>query len=386
MNIAPLSNSLFFETDFNDSGLADYQQSSNNTIGTEAIEAGVIDNQQPLENEFGEAPLPYAPVVSVMNGRQVVPQQFLDVNRSLKSVEAVLSHMTVPKSFLLFAGQENGLVYLMCGVIGHENYIKRASQKDELKIVYGRRWFLEPSTPTSEVIQTATLAIKKAREHELRERVVVHIDCDQNSHRATPFNCHMDLPLMATQAQRFDGASTAWSVSEVLSRMRVDNLQPSLYATTELSGGRKVYDLNLELIGEPATTFNEFDNARVSLLCEQGTQSEFLHALFDALLNISDRHVDEVTTFENFARFSRSLCPIQIAQFSCQTRNIPQQDKRFGRHFQDMSYRVDAAKAPNINKGKLGDSQRDVLSLAEQNNGPLAGYLPHGYVGLASEE
>lgn len=45
------------------------------------------------------------------------------------------------------------------------------STEQAKKIVYGCRWMLEPTMPISEVVQTVLLAVKKAREHELREIV-----------------------------------------------------------------------------------------------------------------------------------------------------------------------------------------------------------------------
>lgn len=352
------------------------------------------------QNEFGETPLPYAPVVASVNGQAVIPQQFLDVNRTLSSVEAILSRIEVPEHFLLFAGEERGLVYLLCSVIGHENYIKRPEQRTELKIVYGRRWLLEPSTPTSEVVQTAALAVKKAREHELRERVVVYLDGDDDCQtiRTTPFNCHMDLPLMANSRSKFNAVSTSndlnqnqigekdrWSVEELLGRIRVDNLQPRLCAETQLSNARVLYDITLENTAGPAHSFADLESKTISLMCEQSANSlgldraEFLHALFDALLIMSDKYVDETIAFDNFRRFSRTICPTDIAGFSHQTRKPVSADERFGSHFQDMSYRVDAAKAPGINNGDLGFRQREVLAEIELRYGSLAGYLPHGY-------
>ncbi len=352
------------------------------------------------QNEFGETPLPYAPVVSAVNGRAVVPQQFLDVNRTLSSVEAILSHIDLPENFLLFAGEENGLVYLLCSVVGHENYIKRAEQRTELKVVYGRRWLLEPSTPTSEVVQTAALAVKKAREHELRERVVIYLHDDSNhtSIKTTPFNCHMDLPLMANSRSLFLAGSRlnqaeqtqsneqhTGSVEDMLARIQVDNLQPRLCAETNLNNGRVLFDVMLDKTDAPAYSFADLGSTTISFLCgQEGSEggvnsAEFLHAFFDALLTQSDQYVDEVIAFENFQRFSRKNCPTDIAKFSYQTRKPLVADERFGAYFQDMSYRVDAAKAPAINNGVLGRRQQKVLSDIEQKHGLLAGYLPHGY-------
>jgi len=162
-----------------------------------------------------------------------------------------------------------------------------------------------------------------------------------------------------------------------LSRVRVDNLRPNLYATHCLSGGRKLYDIRLENTDKPAHSFSDLEGQMLSFVCQQNSQAEFLHQLFSALLQASDNYVDEQTKFKDFARFSRQVCPSKVAEFSYRTRNITQQDTRFSEHFVDMSYRVDAAKAPNINDGELGERQRHMLSAAEASFGPLAGYLPH---------
>ena len=54
------------------------------------------------------------------------------------------------------------------GVVGHDNYQKQPATGG-LKLFFGRKWRVEPELPTSEVIQSVFLAIKKSREHEIRE-------------------------------------------------------------------------------------------------------------------------------------------------------------------------------------------------------------------------
>ena len=152
-------------------------------------------------NCFGERALPYAPKVKLADGSHAVPQQFIEVNRSLTSVEKILGEISLPENYVLFAGKIDSVVFLQVSVIGCENYPSTPAKSVQLaKIVYGRRWLLEPTTPTSEVVQTAFLAVKKVREHELREHVFLlgEQNNQQNElHQSTPFNTHLDLPLMA---------------------------------------------------------------------------------------------------------------------------------------------------------------------------------------------
>lgn len=339
------------------------------------------------ENEFGETPLPYAPVVESLGNGHVVPQQYLNVKRTLSSVESILAKISVPDKFLLFAKEENGLIYLVPGILGCENYATSKLQSQEVKLVYGRRWLLEPSTPTSEVVQTAILSIKKAREHELRERFVYqYVDVrDENAkpRKTTPFNCHMDLPLMVVEAETLlqdqEGGLQSLPVENLLSRVRVDNLSLSLYATNNISDGRILYDIDIVDVGVPATGFADMNGSRVCVLTEQDNVAEFLHELFNALLKHSNDYVDEHTHFDGFARFSKKICPNKVAHFSYQTRNIVQHDQRFEEHFDVMNYRVDAAKAPSLNSGALGELQRSILDRSVASDTQLAGYLPHGY-------
>ncbi len=346
----------------------------------------VKPQHEPDENEFGETPLPYAPVVEVEGGAGVVPQQYLEVRRSLSNVEAILSKITTPEGFLLFAAKENDLLYLVTGIIGHENYGKKKETKETAKLVYGRRWLIEPSAPTSEVVQTAILAIKKAREHELRERFVYYSEVTLTEvpkvGRATPFNCHLDLPLMVAECEGMIASpDDDWNIDDVLSRVRIDNMIATLEATAGITGGRALYDINIKSDGIKSTSFNDLDGARLTFLCQKGTRAEFLHEFFCALLKHSDESVDESTRFEGFARFSRSLCPEKIGNFSRRTRNITPDNDLFDDYFEDMSYRVDAAKAPPLNSGALGVKQRFTLDAARLSTAGLAGYLPKGYRG-----
>ena len=342
------------------------------------------------ENDYGETPLSFAPSLGAIDDKPVVPQQFLDVRRTLQNVENILADIDVPSPFVLFAGEEQGFVYLVCAIVGHENYPKPGGS-DQAKIVYGRRWFLEDTTPTSEVVQTALLAVKKAKEHELRERMIVKVSpkydklksVPQPLIRTTPFNCHLDAPLMASHAASFGPSDELVDLEKLLPLIEVDGLKPVLKSKTELTSGRVVYEIELEGGCTTIGAFPEFVQALISFICADNARSEFLHFLFSALLSVSDQAVDETFRFNSFARFSRKVCPIEVGRFSHSTRTVSVTDSReaalFAKEFEEMSYRVDSAKAPLMNQGVLGLKQRETLQTLENSFGAIIGYLPPDY-------
>ena len=81
-------------------------------------------------DEMGESPLPFAPSVELANGEKAVPQQFIDVCRTLESVENVLAAISLPRDCILFAGQIDSIVFLQVGIIGHENYPIKSDLQD----------------------------------------------------------------------------------------------------------------------------------------------------------------------------------------------------------------------------------------------------------------
>lgn len=180
-------------------------------------------SQPTLPSKFnlkGEAVLPEAPSIILTDkktGKQTtaIPQQFFHYHRTRANLESIITNIAFEENFLLFVHEENNNLFLQVGIIGLENYPKKTKQEYAQtakqmqtsappKIVYGRRWFIEPFMPTSEVIQTAFIALKKAREHELREFFHLTVERDGVSYRTTPFNTHMDLPLMASHAELFN--------------------------------------------------------------------------------------------------------------------------------------------------------------------------------------
>ena len=329
-------------------------------------------------NIYGETPLPFAPYISLTGQQFVVPQQFLNVNRDLKSVEAILSKITFDDDYLLFVNEIDGGLFLQVGIIGVENYPRNEEQKYQNKIVYGRRWFIEPTTPTSEVIQTAFLAIKKAREHELRENIIFTND---KGIKTTPFNTHMDLPLLVANQesvisnnsndQLSDKTEITETINTVLKQVTINKHCPSLVAVHQIDDTRVLVDLSL-MDTSSNSHFPELEGVTLSIFCEDFTVRTFLHELMNELVKRSDRYIEECFSFDGFNRFSQNVCPLKLAEFSNATRKIHNVDSRFEKHFRQMSYEVDASKAPYFSSGELGKKQRMMIDQSGVQNG----YLP----------
>lgn len=328
---------------------------------------------------FGETPLPFAPQISLDGAKGVVPQQYLMVERSVRNLEVILEKIDFADDYLLFAHQENGVLSIQVGIIGCENYPFNAQQKSEAKVVYGRRWLIEPSTPTSEVVQTALLAIKKAREHELRENIQYIV----NQQSTTPFNSHMDLPLMKSNPGFFyqgndnkdsNDQSLHERVALALKPLKIKSHELHLESVLELGHEQCLIELFITQPNDEAQAhFPELVNRRITLFCEAFNESFFAHQLMDELIKTSDRHIEENFTFDGFARFSQKIHPEKIAKFSYQTRNIKHKDGRFHQHFSQMSYDVDASKAPTYASGLLGEKQRTKIA----KGGVRAGHFPN---------
>ena len=143
---------------------------------------------------LGEKMMPKAPKILLSNGDYCVPQHYLTYQHTLQSVEALICDIEYDPRYVVFAAQELSGIYIQVGVVGHDNYHKKSTQKESLlKLLFGRKWRVERELPTSEIIQSVFLAIKKSREHEVRELFRLTL----NHSTTTPFNTHIDLPLMA---------------------------------------------------------------------------------------------------------------------------------------------------------------------------------------------
>lgn len=328
-----------------------------------------LSNTGLLENCYGETPLPFSPRITLENGRRAIPQQFLQVNRSRESLENIVSEISFNPDYPLFVGEENGVLYIQAAVIGKENYPSTDRHRKTPKIVYGRKWLIEINTPTSEVVQTALLAIKKIREHEVREKLFFSIE---QSNKTTPFNTHMDLPLMGENPDLFKEQPRLESVEDLLSRITVSSLKVSLIKQHDLGNGRTMLDIKLNDQHLSEAFFPELVDQQICLVVNSLTKAEVLHELNAELIKFSDRYIEENFSFKGFKRFSRQQCPERIAEFSLSTRKIDKPDPRFTPLYKKMTYQVDYDRAPAYSTSVLGDNQRKTLARYDE----LDGHLP----------
>ena len=328
----------------------------------------------------GEYFLEAAPVVTLANGNNCVPQQFLGFEHSLDTVETLIKNISFAADFPIFVSQDDGGLFIQIGIIGRENYSRAYSARPK-KIVYGRKWRVEANLPTSEIIQSVFLAIKKAREHELREFLSLY-DLNTNK-RSTPFNSHHDLPLIArnekfifdkqTNTKKIFDKST---IEKQLQQLRFAERPIFLKAFYQRANGQYLLDL---FIAEPPKArlaekeYCEFNNLDLTLVLKKACLNELLYELMAELIKVSDRFVDEHFKFKGFTRFSRNNSINDIGQFSICTRNI--QDPRFDAYrravIKNHHQSIDITRVPAIK-----NTQKQRLSTLFSPTENLEGFLP----------
>ncbi|MFC3120616.1 hypothetical protein [Agaribacter flavus] len=301
-----------------------------------------------------EMPLPRAPKVALKDGTNCIPQHYLSYKHSLSSVQHIASFLDFDPAYLFFVDEDNAGIYLQIGIVGADNYTPHEQQ--EPKIVYGRKWRIESNQPSSEIIQTAFLAVQKAREHEIRELIKWRYD----GVVTTPFSCHHDLPLMAmskhTHVESQNEALSEGDVSRLLAQLRYDHACFSLENMVKLAGDNVAVALKLKPSSH--TQLPELsEETTLTCLCESLTLDHFLYSLVDALINLSNRLVEDKFRFKGFARFSRNNSIVSIASLSATTRyfgNMADVDG-FADTLSMANYETDYARVPAMPEGTLGE-------------------------------
>lgn len=365
--------------------------------------ASPIDVKAARMNPYGETPVDQAPEI-VLQKKRVIPQQFLNFHRDLHTIEAVLNDIEFSDKYILFVNSLENLFCIQVGMIGRENYPpSKVSRPD--KIVYGRKWLIDEDMPTSEIVQTAFLAIKKSREHELREYFVLQLFDEQGVYqgKCTPFNSHIDLPLLVDNQHYVSQHETQWhannassSIQELLDKVSLAEYEFQLSAvqsrtrvskTSDIelayTGGVEQWLIDIELVDSSTACdksktinayFPELKNAMVTIVVNQLNTSSILYALMDAMLQVSDEYVAETFSFKGFTRFSRSNNAQAIGAFSRQSRvfDTEQFSANFQSQFAQMTYDVDSKRAPKMAHSALGEKQKRKLESHQQ----LEGFLP----------
>lgn len=317
----------------------------------------------------GETPMPLAPSVELPNGKSWIPQQYLLYRQTEATVSAVLNDIAPLENMMLFSGQDENGVYLQAGTLGPDNY-KRKQGSHERRLVYGRRWRIESYTPTSEVIQTAFLALKKASEHDVRELLTI----TSQGRTGTPFSTHIDLSLMAHWPELVlrDGADGAPAdIAHWLDDIRFDQRRFHVDDVTIRRNGCILVDIALARSSSPFQRpgFEAFTQTLILSACNE---TLLMHELIAALVHHSDRLLEEQFQYRGLARFSHALDPRRIADLSVLTRNPVNRSEQFDTVRKQLNADIDALRAPVLGNDPLAERNRDTINRQQQ----LGGHLP----------
>lgn len=311
----------------------------------------------------GEKVMPAAPKILLSNGDYCIPQHYLTYHHTLQSVEALICDIDYDPRYVVFAAQESDAIYIQVGVVGHDNYHKKSKNKpNDLKLLFGRKWRVESELPTSEVIQSVFLAIKKSREHEVRELFKLQLE---NS-TTTPFNTHIDLPLMAefyvqkeTTATPSDTQSPEAQINSVLNLITYDHSTFSLQGVQQRGNGLWLVDIDVHQTGR--STLPEMVDTTLYLMIESLTLNSLSRALMEELVRLSDLHVDQHFSYKGFHRFDPAIDIADIADLSQQTRQH-ELAAHFEREFSKTNQQVDLKRIPTVHQaGPLAKKHKNII-------------------------
>ena len=231
-----------------------------------------------------EQPISYAPLVQLANNNWIVPQHFLRYKHTLASVNEVLNDISFSTHFSVLAAKKNSDIYLQVAVLSPDNYCAENKAK---KLLFGRRWPVEQNLPTSELIQTAFLALKVAREHEVREL----FQLQHQGATSTPFNNHHDLPVMAQNPELVKSTSFKnIPLNDLIERLVFADNKIALINCQAIITGEQVYTVKLHC---DSCQLSEFNNKTLSFLAPDATTNSFLHSFIAALVAVSNEYVSE---------------------------------------------------------------------------------------------
>ncbi|PKI17847.1 hypothetical protein [Colwellia sp. 12G3] len=309
---------------------------------------------------LGEKRMPKAPLVQLSNGEYCVPQHYLTYHHTLQSVEALICDIDYDPRYVVFATQDAGGIYIQVGVVGHDNYHNKPSQS-ELKLLFGRKWRVESELPTSEIIQSVFLAIKKSREHEIRELFKLSL----NNSTTTPFNTHIDLPLMAEFYEEpqchkapIVAQSAEQQIENTLSRISYDQSKLCLKHVEQRSNGLWLVDIVLERTA--GSCLPETGATTLYLQVPDLSMNTLSRALMQEFLRVSDLHVDEHFSYRGFHRFDPNIDIADIADLSQQSRKH-ELAAHFAHEFSKTNYEIDQRRIPPIQAGPLAQKNRAII-------------------------
>lgn len=317
----------------------------------------------------GEVAHIHAPKAKLPDGNYCIPQHYLQYEHTISSIEDILINIEYSKRYPVFVSEDNSGIYIQVGIVGVDNYIKA---KQEQKIVYGRKWRVETNLPTSEVIQTTFLAIKKAREHEVRELFSLMV----GTKKTTPFNTHHDLPLLVKSNAELHCESLHTSSEHLIEKFKSITYDHASFSVQNIEVREAGYTL-IELTIQPSkkTTLPELFSTQVLvLIVEEFSFNAVLHQLMTKLIHLSDQNVNENFTYDKVARFSEKKSVSAIAAISAKTRSLHKtlDEVVFIEQWLKANYETDLTRAPKLTNSSLGEKIRKNLEIFS----PLAGVPP----------
>ncbi|MBN7819804.1 hypothetical protein [Bowmanella yangjiangensis] len=314
-----------------------------------------------------------APIVKLKTGDCCIPQHYLDYEHKLETVQKVAADCTFDPRFPIFVGEENGALYVQVGIVGYDNY-RKISKQSKRKIVYGRKWRIEKNIPTSELVQTIFLAIKKAREHEVRELFKLNV----GGKTATPFSSHQDLPLMSRHANRLQSKHRQKSISVFSKSARM--LSDKIYFDghyirflhIEKRSGNQVL-IEGRLVFHEVSQLPENKETSFLLVLEKPDINVLFHELINKFIQRSDRYVEELFAYKGYRRFSRDTCIQAVAELSLDTRDKGHvKDAEFFHVLNAANYANDKTRIPCLGNSDYAKYVVQHLS----RFGELEGILP----------
>lgn len=318
----------------------------------------------------GTSPMPRAPRLPLADGTSLVPGQVRQYRLTDRAIQDIVADIALPAGLVAFVGRDAGdaVPYVQIGIIGPDNYPHAARGTNPDKLVYGRRWRVEPSLPDYEVVQTVFAAARDARDHEIREMLVVQ--------GRTPFSGHVD----AASLHAIEQTGTAQPPPNP-TIATLEDLQALLAQCS--FGGQQLIALELErrprtghldVVFELATPgVDEADRPVFAARAEGSRTSDVLHGIMDELRHDAVRDLEETFAYQGDVRFTREKDPQFLGLVSALTRNPKHLvggpiDPAAAAH----TLAVEQARAPTLADGPATTRALDAL----RDAGPLVGIPP----------
>lgn len=320
----------------------------------------------------GTSAMAGAPVAPLADGSQVVPGQYRQFRLTEQEAQQIVARIELPPGLIAFVGQDppDGGPYVQIGVLGPDNYGRRDLNPD--KLVYGRRWRIEPALPDYELMQTVFAAARDALDHETREMFSIE--------GRTPFSGHLDATALAAMLKT--GTVSAPQDSELKSLEQVQTLldrtrfagQKLRVLETEHRARTGTLAVVFELVPQKSSRpLPGFDGKVFEARAEGAQASDVLHAVNEEFRRAALRHLEEHFRLDGIPRFSREIHPELLGEISFRTRS-PEvlQGGALSAEGKAFNAAVESDRAPTVAPGPA-------TALAEEKiraRGPLLGNPP----------